>query len=178
MLIRYTEENGKYIIDCSAAIWSTDKIHNYYQGSAPQFGNLNFLKDTDWVIESDTAIYLVEYKNSNISDAAKPEAFKPEKGETIKKAAEKYFDTLHCLMLLNKNKSKKYIYVVEYPAGNSTSRLMLRNKLKEYLPFKLQAQLAGGRIKLIDEVRVVDIAEWNADAELGKYPILEKDEAE
>ena len=30
----------------------------------------------------------------------------------------------------------------------------------------------------IDEVRVVDIAEWNADAELGKYPILEKDEAE
>lgn len=81
-------------------------------------------------------------------------------------------------MLLNKNKSKKYIYVVEYPAGNSTSRLMLRNKLKEYLPFKLQAQLAGGRIKLIDEVRVVDIAEWNADAELGKYPILEKDEAE
>lgn len=79
----------------------------------------------------------------------KPEAFKPEKGETIKKVAEKYFDTLHCLMLLNKNKSKKYIYVVEYPAGNSTSRLMLRNKLKEYLPFKLQAQLAGGRIKLI-----------------------------
>ena len=107
MLIRYTEENGKYIIDCSAAIWSTDKIHNYYQGSAPQFGNLNFLKDTDWVIESDTAIYLVEYKNSNISDAAKPEAFKPEKGETIKKVAEKYFDTHHFLILLNKNKYKK-----------------------------------------------------------------------
>ena len=40
---------------------------------------LAFLKDTDFVIESNTTIYLVEYKNANIPGAANPEAFRPEK---------------------------------------------------------------------------------------------------
>ena len=89
----------------------------------------------------------------------------------LNKVAEKYYDTLHCLYLMGKNKPKKYIYVLEYPAGNSTSRLFIRNKLKEKLPFRLQAQLTDGTLKLIDEVKVVDIAEWNADPELGQFPI-------
>lgn len=123
------------------------------------------------MIESDKAIYLAEYKNANVPGAAKPDAFRPEKDIILNKVAEKYFDTLHCLYLLGKNKPKKYIYVLEYPNGNSTSRLMIRNLLQKKLPFRLQAQLSAGKVRLIDEVKVVNIEEWNADPELGRYPI-------
>lgn len=52
------------------------------------------------------SIYLVEYKNANVPGAAKPDAFRPEKDIILNKVAEKYFDTLHCLYLLGKNKAK------------------------------------------------------------------------
>ena len=129
------------------------------------------MKDTDFVIESDTTIYLVEYKNANVPGADNPGAFRPESANSLNKVAEKYYDTFHCLNLLGKNKPKKYIYVLEYPAGNSTSRLLVRNNLQKKLPFKLQAQLGVAGAKMIDEVKVVDIEEWNADPELGKFPI-------
>ena len=48
---------------------------------------------------------------------------------------------------------------------------MLRNKLQERLPFKMQSQITQAGRKIIDEVKVVDISEWNADAELGVYPL-------
>ena len=139
-----------------------------------KYGEIGFLKDTDFVIESDKAIYLVEYKNANVPGAAKPDAFRPEKDIILNKVAEKYFDTLHCLYLLGKNKPKKYIYVLEYPNGNSTSRLMIRNLLQKKLPFRLQTQLSAGKVRLIDEVKVVNIEEWNADPELGRYPIKQR----
>ena len=171
MTVKYAEENGIYSINCTEAVWSTDQIHAYYQDAEHKYGEIGFLKDTDFVIESNTTIYLVEYKNANIPGAANPEAFRPESVNILNKVAEKYYDTLHCLYLMGKNKPKKYIYVLEYPAGNSTSRLFIRNKLKEKLPFRLQAQLTDGTLKLIDEVKVVDIAEWNADPELRQFPI-------
>lgn len=37
---------------------------------------------------------------------------------------------VHCLYLLGKNKPKKYIYVLEYPNGNSTSRLMIAKTIE------------------------------------------------
>lgn len=171
MTVKYTEENGRYSIDCTAAVWSTDAIHDYYQDPNHTYGDTGFLKDADFVIESSTTIYVVEYKNANILNAAKPNAFHPERPEKLNSVAEKYYDTLHCLQLLGKNKPKKYIYILEYPAGNSTSRLMVRNKLQNRLPFKLQKKLGTAGMELIDDVKVVDIAEWNADPELGQFPI-------
>ena len=122
--------------------------------------------DTEYISEWNIGLDLVEYKNANVPGAAKPDAFRPEKDIILNKVAEKYFDTLHCLYLLGKNKPKKYIYVLEYPNGNSTSRLMIRNLLQKKLPFRLQTQLSAGKVRLIDEVKVVNIEEWNADPEL------------
>lgn len=167
----YTEENGQYILDCTAALWSTNSIHGYYQDSAHTYGNIGFLCDVDFVIETETNILLVEYKNANIPGAAHPEAFKPEKENKLQSVANKFFDSLHWLYLAGKDKPKKYIYVLEYPNGNSTSRLMVRNKLQNYLPFKLQSALSNSNVKLIDEVRVVNIEEWNTDEELSRYPL-------
>lgn len=168
----YVEENKQYTLDCTAAIWSTDRIHEYYQDPSHIYGNLGFLCDVDFVIETETNILLVEYKNANVPGAAHPEAFKPASGNKLQNVANKFFDSLHFLHLAGKDKPKKYIYVLEYPTGNLTSRLMVRNELQNRLPFKLQRALSNSDRRLIEEVRVVNIEEWNADEELGKYPFL------
>lgn len=167
----YTEENGQYTLDCTAALWSTDSIHRYYQDSAHTYGNIGFLCDVDFVIETETNILLVEYKNANVPGAVHPEAFRPASGNKLQNVANKFFDSLHWLYLAGKDKPKKYIYILEYPSGNSTSRLMIRNELRNRLPFRLQNMLSNSSRKLIDEVRVVNIAEWNTDEELGRYPL-------
>lgn len=171
MPVVYTEENHQYELDCTAAVWSTESIHDYYQNPAHQYGKLYFLCDVDFVIENETNILLVEYKNANVPGAAHPECFNPVGGDKLKNVAHKFFDSLHWLYLAGKDKPRKYIYILEYPKGDPVSRLLVRNELKDRLPFKLQAALSNSERKLIDEVRVVDIAEWNADAELGRYPI-------
>ena len=126
--------------------------------------------DVDFAIENEKNILLVEYKNANISGAANPNAFQPESENKLENVAHKFYDSLHWLYLKGKDKPKKYIYVLEYPRGNSVSRLMIRNKLKKKLPFALQENLAAGGRKMIDEIKVINIAEWNADEELGMYP--------
>ena len=92
MTVKYAEENGIYSINCTEAVWSTDQIHAYYQDAEHKYGEIGFLKDTDFVIESNTTIYFVEYKNANIPGAANPEAFRPESGTgAFGAAGEKYF---------------------------------------------------------------------------------------
>ncbi len=171
MSVVYVEENGQYSLDCSKAIWSTDRIHTCYQDSGHQYGHIGFLCDVDFVIENEKNILLVEYKNANISGAVNPNAFQPESNNKLENVAKKFYDSLHWLYLSGKDKPKKYIYILEYPSGNSASRLMIRNKLREKLPFDLQKNFAVMGRKMIDEIKVVSISEWNADAELGIYPL-------
>ena len=167
----YTEENGRFRLDCTNAIWSTNKVHQDYQNSNHTYGKIGFLCDADFIIESDRYIIIVEYKNANIPGAAHPERFNPTGSDSLDKVARKFYDTFHWLYLAGKDKPKKYIYVLEYPTDNTTSRLLVRNKLKDRLPFALQQKLANSERKLIDEVRVMSISEWNSDSELMHYPI-------
>ena len=110
MAVIYTEENGQYTLDCSSAIWSTDRIHDCYQGGTDAYGNIGFLCDVDFVIESQDYIILVEYKNANIVAAANPGAFNPMDDNKLTNVAKKYFDSLHWLYLEGKDKPKKYVY--------------------------------------------------------------------
>ncbi|MDE6853301.1 MAG: hypothetical protein K2J67_12610, partial [Lachnospiraceae bacterium] len=61
--------------------------------------------------------------------------------------------------------------ILEYPNGDSTSRKMIRNKMKTKLPFLLQGNI-GESEKLIDKVAVLSIDEWNENELYGKFPIL------
>ena len=54
------EENGVYGIDCTHAIWATDTIHDEYHRAGIH------MNDVDFVIENDSNLLLVEYKNANI----------------------------------------------------------------------------------------------------------------
>ncbi len=167
----YQEENGIYSLDCTNAVWSTDRIHQDYQDPAHTFGQIGFLKDVDFVIETEDSLLLVEYKNANVPGAVNPGRFNPTSDNKLDQVAEKYYDSLHWISLTNKKKPIKYVYILEYPAGNSTSRHLVRNELQKRLPFALQKALSVRGQQLISEVKVVDIAEWNADPELGKFPL-------
>lgn len=171
MAVKYTEENGQYTIDCTAALWSTDEIHNCYQDRSHTYGMIGFLCDVDFIIETQIHILLVEYKNSAIPGAAHPERFNPSSENKLENVARKFYDSSHWLYLMGKDKPKMLVYILEYPAGNSTSRLLIRNMLQQRLPFALQSKITGAGRKLIDEVKVLNISEWNSDAELGRYPL-------
>ena len=164
----FIEENGLYKIDCSKALWAVDEVNKQYHHYLAGCG----LSDVDWIMETASRIYLVEYKNANIPGARNPGAFSPEKDEKIKKAARKFYDSLHYLSLAGKTKPKEYVYILEYPNGDSASRKMIRNRLKQKLPFALQDHIGEGR-KLIEAVEVLSIAEWNADPVYGQFPILQ-----
>lgn len=160
----FVEENGNYQIDCSKALWATDEVNEIYHKAGIQ------LKDSDFLIESNTSLYMVEYKNANINDAVNPNAFKPDSDKMLNKVVQKFYDTLHYLYLKNKYKPLQYIYVLEYPKGDIVTRKRLRNKMKQRLPFALQENIGQGR-KLIEKVDVVSISEWNNNQEYGVYPI-------
>lgn len=152
----FIEENGAYSIDCSNAVWASDRMHKDYHDSGIH------INDVDFLIEDASHILMVEYKNANFSGAVNPEAFQPLRDKKISIVTRKFYDSLHYLKLLNKEKPVQYIYVLEYPDGDVTMRKRLRNRLK-----------FGDGKKLIDKVEVMSIAEWNGNEKYGIYPIKE-----
>lgn len=162
----FVEENGVYQIDCSKAIWATDQIHEVYHQAGVH------LKDSDFLVEDEERLYLIEYKNANISNAEKPDAFKPEEDKMLNKVVQKFYDSLHYLYLVDKKKPIEYIYILEYPNGDVVTRKRLRNKMKQRLPFELQNSIGEGK-RLIEKVDVVSIEEWNGHEKYGEFPLVE-----
>ncbi len=160
----FIEENGVYSIDCRAAIWATDKMHEDYHNAGIH------INDVDFLIENSTHILMVEYKNACLVNVENPNAFQPMEEKKISVATRKFYDSLHYLKLLGKHKPVQYIYILEYPNGDEITRKRLRNRLKIELPFALQDTIGDGR-KLIDHIAVLSIDEWNADSNYGNYPI-------
>ena len=72
--------------------------------------------------------------------------------------------------LMGKEKPKEFVYVLEYPNGDSVSRRMIRNRLKKKLAVSL-AGFGSDKVKLIEKVDVVSINEWNQNEEYGMFPI-------
>lgn len=159
-----TEENGFYQIDCTKALWATDEIHQDYHDAGLH------INDVDFLIENVDTIFLVEYKNANIPGAAAPNSFQPESDKKVESVVRKYFDSLHYLTLLQKSKRKHFVYILEYPNGDSVSRKRMRNRLKSELPFALQKNLSD-TITLIDAVDVFSIEEWNSHDIFCEFPI-------
>ncbi len=160
----FIDENGAYSIDCRAAIWATDKMHEDYHNAGIH------INDVDFLIENPTHILMVEYKNACLANAKNPEAFHPMEDKKISLITRKFYDSLHYLKLLDKCKPVQYIYILEYPNGDITTRKRLRNRLKIELPFSLQENIGDG-IRLIDRVDVLSIDEWNNDNCYGNFPI-------
>ena len=144
----FIEENGAYSIDCRTSVWAPDKMHEDYHNAGIHINDVDFL----------------------IENAENPNAFHPMEEKKISIATRKFYDSLHYLRLLEKDKPIQYIYILEYPNGDATTRKRLRERLKTELPFVLQNNIGKGK-KLIERVEVLSIAEWNADSNYREYPI-------
>ena len=161
----FQEENHCYQFDFSSAVWATDGLHNTLQNN-----KANILSDVDFIAETDNSIILLEYKNANIQSVANPDAFKPTDQKTQNKIAFKFYDSWIYLKAIGKSKPIRYVLILEYPNGDSTTRKAVRNKIIDLLPFKLQ-KLPEIKQKMISQFEVLTIDEWNAHEEYKKFPI-------
>lgn len=163
------DENGEYSLDCTQAVWASDKMHEDYHRAKVQ------LSDADFLLEEANNILIVEYKNADTKKARearyKTPAFNPMDDKKFTSTVRKFYDSLHYIHLLGKNKPVKYVYVVEAPNSDAIMRKRLRARMKTLLPFALQENINTG-ISLIDRVDVLSINEWNMHDEYGKYPFV------
>lgn len=163
------DENGEYGLDCTQAVWASDKMHEDYHRAKVQ------LSDADFLLEEANNILIVEYKNADTKKARearyKTPAFNPMDDKKFTSTVRKFYDLLHYIHLLGKNKPVKYVYVVEAPNSDAIMRKRLRARMKTLLPFALQENINTG-ISLIDKVDVLSINEWNMHDEYGKYPFV------
>ncbi len=72
-------------------------------------------------------------------------------------------------MNFDKNITKKYVYLLECKNGDIVLRNYVREKLVNILPFRLQKTGAFPH-RLIDEVSVLSIEEWNKS--YAAYPAM------
>ena len=158
----FVEENGIYGMDCSNAIWASDEIHQFYHQAKVH------LSDADFIIETDTELLIVEYKNAVFPGVKKPE-YNPFEDKKLNTILRKYYDTLHFLTLAKKDGPKKYVLIIEAPNSDVVMRNRLKNLLVEQLPFRLQEQMNTG-VRLIDDVEVLSISEWNSHERYKEYP--------
>lgn len=163
------DENGEYGLDCTQAVGASDKMHEDYHRAKVQ------LSDADFLLEEANNILIVEYKNADTKKARearyKTPAFNPMDDKKFTSTVRKFYDSLHYIHLLGKNKPVKYVYVVEAPNSDAIMRKRLRARMKTLLPFALQENINTG-ISLIDKVDVLSINEWNMHDEYGKYPFV------
>lgn len=152
----FIEENKEYQIDFTKAIWAMDSLNSIYHQAKIQ------LSDVDFIAETEEELIFIEYKNASIKNASNPNAFQPQADKAIQKVVRKYYDSLFYIMGLRKAREKRkyYVYILEYPKGDGVTRRAIRNKLQSSLPFLLQQQNQDME-RLIDEVMVLSIDEWN-----------------
>lgn len=162
----FVEENNTYKIDFTNALWATDKLNELFHNAKVS------LSDVDFIAETQDEILFVEYKNSDIPNAIKSEGFTPLEDKKISQVVKKYYDSLTYISALEKDctKRKIYVYILEAPKADNVLRKRVENRLKTLLPFLLQEQNDFGHT-LIDDVRVVSIEKWNED--YPQFPIIE-----
>ena len=155
---------------CTNVLNATDELHELYNKNAG-----SMLSDVDFIIEDENNFIFVEYKNSAVSGASAPNAFQPSQDTSVKKIARKFYDSLHYLRLIAQEggKSLDYVYILEYPNGDSITRKLIRDKIAKYLPFAIQNAIQkkhSSTKTIIRELMVLSIAEWNKL--YPKYPLV------
>jgi hypothetical protein len=153
----FTDENRSCELDITKAVWATDQLNTFFHQAK------TILSDVDFIIETQTEILFIEYKNACLPGASHAERFKPSEDKRIQKIVRKYYDSLLYTFAMQRGlgKTKIYIYILEYPKDDSATRKYIRNQMCIRLPFRFQNNLKCPE-RLIDLVQVLSIDEWNA----------------
>ena len=162
----YVDENNHFQFDFSKAVWASNELNNKYK----KINSL--LSDVDFIVETDHEIIFLEYKNSDVPNAANPAAFEEKlcTDEHYMSIAKKYYGSLFYALICEKRKTFRYVYILECARAGSTERLRIRAKVKAKLPFELQND-PEIKIALIDDFDILSIDEWNRNPLYGQFPI-------
>ena len=161
----FEEENHVYQFDFSKANWAINSLHDVFSHNI-----VSILSDVDFIAETDNCLILVEYKNSIIPGAVNPEAFNLQSQKLQNKIAYKFYDSWIYLKAIGKEKPLKYVFIVESPHSDLVMRKMLRDKISNLLPFKLQSS-PEIKCKIIEGFDVLSINEWNTHDVYKNFPI-------
>ncbi|MGL5753740.1 MAG: hypothetical protein ACRCYC_00230 [Paraclostridium sp.] len=153
------DENGMYKFDFS----NCEYVLEFHD-----LANKSKLNDVDFITELNNEVLFIEYKNSNIPNAVRPEAMlkkiieKPEK--FYASIAKKYYDSLLVLWSCRGNEKDKpisYIFLIEDKLIDEVMRKKLKAKIKNQLPFNLK----GDQIlrEVISKFEVYNLKEWNRE---------------
>lgn len=161
----FYEENHNYKFDFTDAI-DVFEPHDLSQKTT-------MLADADFVLDLESKIILLEYKNASGRNVTNQEAFRNKifiaenRVKFCENIAKKFYSTLFLIWACNKNDEEKdieYILLIEHPEIDGRIRKMLRNKIKKQLPFKLLEDIKIKR-KILSEFEVLNMDEWHL-----KYP--------
>ena len=164
---KYQDENNQYWFDFTKALWSTNELTAKYTANIH-----SVLSSVDFIAETDKEIVFVEYKNADIKNAVNPQAFITNltRDEHYQSIAKKFYGGLIYILVCNKNKKYKYVYILECMLADSVTRRRLRNKISRKLPFTLQKE-PEIKIELISDFDILSIAEWNSNPAYSSFPI-------
>ena len=161
----FYEENHNYKFDFTDAI-DVFEPHDLSQKTT-------MLADADFVLDIESKIILLEYKNAGGKRVNNSNAFKEKILESNNRAkfceniAKKFYSTLFLIWACNKNDEEKdieYILLIEHPEIDGRIRRMLRNKITKQLPFRLLEDIKIKR-KILSDFEVLNMDEWHL-----KYP--------
>lgn len=127
------------------------------------------LNDVDFITEINNQVIFLEYKNSNIEGAVKPDAMfrkikeKPEM--FYANIAKKYYDSLLMLWSCKGNEKDKpiaYIFLIEDKLIDEKIRKKLKLKIGKKLPLKVKDDV---KRELLSKFEVYNLKEWQREFE-------------
>ena len=145
----YFDEAMKCKIDLRAALWSTDKLHEVYRATIG-----NELSDVDWIAETESDVFLIEYKNTSF-------AGKNGKNEFYTKMWKKYYGSAFFMFARKNTKAINFICIIEPESMDSVQRRRATASIKKRLPYTLQESPLIFT-PLINDFKIVTIEEWNS----------------
>lgn len=134
-----------------------------------------YLSDVDFVIEDTGSLICLEYKNSNINNANKPEVFQEKlvNNQFWKKIAKKFYGTMFLVWACDKNKLEKPVqYILLMEANPGMDRALIKKliaKMPKHLPFAYTNREEIKRCVINKEFLVLNLEEWKE--RFPQYPI-------
>ena len=155
----YTEENGKYQIDLTKALYSIGDLNAKYRA----IGHIQ--SDVDWIAETADSIILIEFKHyAREQDIPKEN----EIGSKQQNIAKKYYGGAFYILACDKGKPIDFVWIIESPYLDSFARKRYLSSIKRWLPFELQKNQEIKR-DIIRKFQILSISDWNT--EYPQFPI-------
>ena len=147
---KYRDESQTYEIDLTKAFWSIGDLQDKFRSAG------NFLNAVDWVVETPTALMLIEFKNYS-----KSQGVIAEREKFYQNILRKYYFTAYYLLSCGKEKAMDYIFIAEAPNLDKVIGKRAKSAIKRRLPFTLHEN-NGEIIKgIINDFKILSVAEWN-----------------